>query len=407
MFGKEWNASYAENDMESYGTDTYFWRRDSVALAAGNVEFKIVEDHSWSKGWPAQNYVLKIDSAGLYNITIMFKPKAADPDSMVSAIAYKVADAVVLPKIIMHGNFTGSWADTEEFAIAEDNLTASLKLNLTAGSYEFGMKFDGVWKANAAELTREAPETSLLEGNGNMKIAADVDGEYIFTYTFLGEKLAVTYPVIPMDSLPTTAPAKPTAEEEDVMAVYCNYYTTNTLNFNVLGWGGILTWKTIVIDSTNILACQDMKYEFLTNWDAPKYDMSAYKKIHADLWAPAAASIRLGIEALGVGDGGSGSKVGVVFNLEKGWNAIDAALEDFGYDFKDLKYVFFEWYKTPDGESFENNPFAFTNIYFYDKESQAIDNIDTNTPAVKRIVNGMLIIEKNGKTYNVLGTLVK
>jgi len=410
LFGKEWNASYAENDMESYGTDTYFWRRDSVALAAGNVEFKIVEDHSWSKGWPAQNYVLKIDSAGLYNITIMFKPKAADPDSMVSAIAYKVADAVVLPKIILHGEFTGSWADTEEFAIAEDNLTASLKLNLTAGSYKFGMKFDGVWKANGAELTREAPETSLLEGTGDMKITADVDGEYIFTYTFLGEKLAVTYPAA-APVAPTTAPAAPTAAEDDVLAIYCNHYTTNNLHFEILGWGGVTTWHADTIDGVAIVHCQDMKYEFLTNWGAASYDMSAYKKLHADLWAPAASTIRLGIEALGANDGGSGFKSGVVCTLAEGWNSIDIEFSQepdlANYSFTDVKYIFFEWYKTPEGESFENNPFAFANIYFYDKESQAIDNIDTNTPAVKRIVNGMLIIEKNGKTYNVLGTLVK
>ena len=38
---------------------------------------------------------------------------------------------------------------------------------------------------------------------------------------------------------------------------------------------------------------------------------------------------------------------------------------------------------------------------------EAIDNVNTNTKAVKRIVNGQLFIEKNGRTYNALGAEVK
>ena len=37
----------------------------------------------------------------------------------------------------------------------------------------------------------------------------------------------------------------------------------------------------------------------------------------------------------------------------------------------------------------------------------SIDNTDANTMAVKRIVNGQLVIEKNGKFYNALGAEVK
>jgi hypothetical protein len=35
--------------------------------------------------------------------------------------------------------------------------------------------------------------------------------------------------------------------------------------------------------------------------------------------------------------------------------------------------------------------------------NQAVENVDASQKAVKRIVNGQLVIEKNGVLYNVLG----
>jgi len=40
-------------------------------------------------------------------------------------------------------------------------------------------------------------------------------------------------------------------------------------------------------------------------------------------------------------------------------------------------------------------------------DDNAIDNIEAETKAVKVLVNGQLMIIKNGKTYNDAGTLVK
>ncbi len=175
---------------------------------------------------------------------------------------------------------------------------------------------------------------------------------------------------------PTTAPPAPTHDATAVKALYCNAYSSNNLNFNVLGWGGVATWETLTIDNTNILYCQDMKYEFLTNWDAASYDMSEFEKLHFDVWVPKRSHIKFTIEALGVNDGGSGFKHGVDFTLNEGWNTIDAdpvwwnyndGEKDIVYDWKDVKYICFEGYTYDDAEktSAEGTPFAFTNIYFF------------------------------------------
>ena len=73
------------------------------------------------------------------------------------------------------------------------------------------------------------------------------------------------------------------------------------------------------------------------------------------------------------------------------------------YSFTDVKYIFFEWYKTPEGESFENNPFGFANIYFYDKKAEGFENIDASVKAVKVLQNGQIFILRGDKVYTVTG----
>ena len=171
---------------------------------------------------------------------------------------------------------------------------------------------------------------------------------------------------------PETVPAAPAHDEADVMALYCNHYAENNLNFNVLGWGDVKTWETLKLgeDSTNVLYCQDMKWEMMTNWDADSYDFSEFEKFHFDVWVPAARHLKVTFEAK------SGWKHGIDFKLNEGWNTIDAdpawwITEEAPYDWKDVKYIAFEGYKYVDSEvldsctSAEGTPFAFTNLYWW------------------------------------------
>ena len=194
LFGTAWAPANEANDMKPITGSKYLyaWEKDSVALTAGDIEFKVCEDHAWTKAWPAQNYKLNIAEAGLYKVSIFFNPEFGD--SAVYAMAEKKGEAKVLPNIILHGNFTGTWADTDPFVAAQDSLTASLTLALAAGNYEFGFKFDGTWKANGANLTREDNTANLSTGEGNMHITADVPGNYVFTYTYETQGVVVTYP---------------------------------------------------------------------------------------------------------------------------------------------------------------------------------------------------------------------
>ncbi len=194
-FGTTWAPTNTANDM-ALVEGLYTWEKSELTLAAGNILFKVCEDHAWTNCWPSDNYELNIPEAGIYTITITFNAETKE----VAAVATKTGEAVVIPTVAMHGNFLGSWADTENFAIAQDNASASLTLTLAEGNYEFGMRIGGSgnWTANGANLTREANTTNLAEGSGNMHIAADVAGDYVFTYTYETQVLEVVYPEAPV-----------------------------------------------------------------------------------------------------------------------------------------------------------------------------------------------------------------
>ncbi len=98
----------------------------------------------------------------------------------------------VLPTVVLHGTFAGSdWADTQEFTLADDKQTATLKLSLGKNIYYFGVKENGSWYANGNTYKR----SGIKEGTGNMRLMADVEGEYTFTWTYETQSLSVEFPL--------------------------------------------------------------------------------------------------------------------------------------------------------------------------------------------------------------------
>ena len=130
--------------------------------------------------------------------------------------------------------------------------------------------------------------------------------------------------------------------------------------------------------------------------------------LHVDVYVTLDAKLKFTIESLGVGDGGSGWKNGlVVEDLKEGWNSVDIDLLNApfdSYDFTDMRYLILEGFQKPDGSSAEGTPLGITNAYFYSSMDQAVDNIEISEKAIKRIINGQLVIEKNGIRYNAQGT---
>ena len=191
VFGTEWDPSNPANDMFlMYGT-FYAWEKYNVTLSAGKIQFKVCEDHAWTTAYPASNYEFDIPASGIYTIMIMFDAASG----MVEAFAEKTGDADVIPTVVIAGDMNGWNTSANTFTIAEDEKTASLALNLEAKDYGFKMIIAGSWTSDAQKITRENNVTTYTGANGeNGTLAADVAGEYIFTWTYETNTLVVTYP---------------------------------------------------------------------------------------------------------------------------------------------------------------------------------------------------------------------
>ena len=198
LFGTTWDPSNTANDMVLQDNGTYKFEKNKVALSEGTVKFKACANHGWTDAWPSDNYSLSIPESGNYTITITFNPKTLS----VSATADLEEAGVVIPTIAMHGNFTGSWVDTENFTVADNNETASLTLTgVTKGDYLFGVKIDGTWVSNGSAFTRDNNSYVISGSSPNCTFNADRNGDYTFTWTYATNTLAVTYPAVPAQSV--------------------------------------------------------------------------------------------------------------------------------------------------------------------------------------------------------------
>lgn len=195
VFGSHWNSADENNDMVKQENGIYTWKKEGLALAAGNVEFKVCEDHAWTHFWPAQNYVLPIAEAGVYTISITFDP--ASEENKVAAIAEKTGEAQIDPTVSIAGSMNEWNAKADVMTLSSDKESASLKMTLDATSYTFKVVLNGSdWRSNAHEFTRENATAAQMTGNDetNLSLIADKAGEYTFTWTFETNTLVIEFP---------------------------------------------------------------------------------------------------------------------------------------------------------------------------------------------------------------------
>ena len=94
-----------------------------------------------------------------------------------------------------------------------ESTTASVTVNLNAGTYSFKLIISGAWKGNTGTMQRGGDKVhtdgwSFEEDGGedkNCKIKADEAGEYIFTWNLTTKKLTVTFPTLPKYNVIATA----------------------------------------------------------------------------------------------------------------------------------------------------------------------------------------------------------
>lgn len=194
--GGSWDLGKAP-ELIKQADNSFAYTVDGVKLTAGDIEYKMLTKEGGWNGWKLPvdgNNKFNIAKAGTYNVTFTL---SADLKSQ-NAVATLVAEGEVLPTIQLHGDFKKSdWSTLDPFTYNEAKTEATFVVTELEAekTYEFGLKFDGSWKANGATITASANSTNLGEGSGNMKLTTTIEGDYTFTYVLATQILTVTYPV--------------------------------------------------------------------------------------------------------------------------------------------------------------------------------------------------------------------
>ena len=119
VFGSDWNPADEANDMVKGADGIYTWSKNGVELAAQEeVQFRIVQDHSWTYAWPSGNWRYTCEEDGTYDIVITFD-RTADDNEMITFTAtlaggmrgdvdnsgdVKIADVTALINYLLSGD---------------------------------------------------------------------------------------------------------------------------------------------------------------------------------------------------------------------------------------------------------------------------------------------------------------
>jgi hypothetical protein len=156
LFGMEndWDPAAAPEMLYNLETGFFEWTSAETELAAGNVEFKIVKDHSWDVCFPEENVVFPVELPGTYTLSVIFDP-----------INNTVVEATLTPLEVYHTYAVcGSPAALFGMQNAWDPTAApEMTLNSDTGLYE--------WTST---------ETELEPGNVEFKVVKDHSWEVCY-----------------------------------------------------------------------------------------------------------------------------------------------------------------------------------------------------------------------------------
>ena len=209
IFGTAWTPSLTANDMTLQSDGITYEKSYTNVHLTGNVEYKVVKDHTWGTGeFPTSgNYTLTISGEADYDVTFTYVPSTSSLTASATSLTPPTPPAPAT--VYAPGTFAGSWADSDPFVLDVSEEFASLTMTLAEGDYTFKIRLGSEgWRGGAGPFTR-TNNSAAITGNGdNMTINADIAGDYTFTWTYADNSLEITYPdpaapAVSFDGLPS------------------------------------------------------------------------------------------------------------------------------------------------------------------------------------------------------------
>ena len=322
-------------------------------LAAGDYMFRVaLENGNWenTKGYSDLTEKTEGLSANDDNNILFTLAEAGDVavvynDSVFRVIGnFYVDPTPVVPTAAVTGDMT-EWGEPIPFELSEDSTYATLyNDNIKKGTYAFKMIINGDWRSNGYEFHRGFPGCAGITGNTDENMTVVIDVEGAYTFKWYFAN----------DSLAIIYPEKP----EPVLTN--GYYLVGKFS-------GVDAWDPV---AENLLAQNpDNEAEYQLSIDLAVDDEVKVVYVENDAivtWYPA--------------EGGN-------------------------YVIDDHHNGATTMYFRPDYQGGEDW-FAGC-IYVVPTSTVGFENTAVDAKAVKVLKNGILVIEKNNKTYNVMGQMVK
>ena len=99
--------------------------------------------------------------------------------------------------VFLAGEMNGWSTTANEFRkAAKGDASASIILNLTAGTYKFKVVDNGAWLGNNSTIDKNISDWTFAGDKGDCPLKATIAGDYTFTWAISTKKLSVTYPTI-------------------------------------------------------------------------------------------------------------------------------------------------------------------------------------------------------------------
>ena len=402
LLGVSWDVEAVANDMTYNGDSTFTLIKEDVTLNVGDHGYKVAYNHSWDVNFGDPNNVagegnaiVSITESGIYDVTFSFNWKTKE----VSALAVLQEPVVIIPVVKLTGNFTNPAWDAESAITLVDNGdgTCSVTKHFAVDVISFKLIVDGNWYGdqNHSKMTRgnqgEGWEIAYDIGYDNTQLDVDLEGDYVFTYTYATRKLLVTYPLIVREAANTNyqslcTPYDATLDGATAYTVGAASESGVTLNPVV---GNLEAGHSYIIKPTEIGTVTVNFVAEGTSTTTPVYPN--------------------GTGLYGVLVNNYVYNYATERNKPEPWFNVFVLLND---DMFHQVYTGGEVTITPThaylhitGEELVPNPGA-PGIRIIETATN-IENIEGNETAVKFIENGKLFIRKNGVVYDVTGAVVK
>ena len=320
------------------------WLTDTIVYYGGGMNI-----HSAAEG--DGKYFAEI--AGVAEKDTAYFTFNPEDSTLVATVVGKYIKPFPVMQIAGQWDMEGENWIVNNMVLAADSLTATYEVSLEKGDYEFKLIKDGKWitKANGGEpygLHRTWPGVAgvIDEATENLKLTADADGKYLFTWTFANDSIGITFP-----------------DKPDQPEGIGGYYLVGSFN----------NW---VISAA---------YKFVSNEEA-NYD----EKILRDV------TLAVGDELKVVTINDAGDVIRYYPDGVDNNYVVDAAHAG-------VVTVYFTPWANPDWESFHEGGWFF----IPSNTGTGIDETADGVQAIKVLRNGQILIIKGEKTYNAQGQLVR